>query len=95
MPSKRRVGLQLQILLQVHERIAAMLAATPHLLLAILQIVQHSSVSIELCKDGERLDKHTNCTTQRFVLSSVVDGGKERFLLIVVLCQQVGISCGE
>ena len=72
-----------------------MLAAAPHLLLALLQQVQHCSVGREFGINGQRFNRHAHRVAVAFVRAAVINGCEQAFLLVVELSQQEGIGRRE
>ena len=69
-----------------------MLTAAIHLLLAGLEVVQHGGLVGEGGINGQRLHRHTHGMLETLVCATIVDGIEEGFLLVVVLCQKVGVN---
>ena len=73
-----------------------MLSNTPHLLLPGFQVVKHLGLIVESRIDGQRLHRHAYGVKETLVGTTVVDGGEQRFLLIIILSQQKAIGrCKE
>ena len=71
-------------------------AHTAHLILPCFQIVEHLGLVIKLGVDGQRLHRHTHRMQEPLVRTSIVDGGKQRLLFIIIFCKQETIGrCEE
>ena len=88
MPGECRCRLQAEVGHEVAVCVCLMLPATCHLVLPILEEIEHRGVARELCIGGQRLDEHADGMLQEFVLSAVVDVCEQGFLFVVVLCEQ-------
>ena len=87
MPGKHRVRLQSEIIHHIDIGIDIVLTTTAHLVLSCFQKVYHFGFFIKLGIDGQCLYRHTDRMQESFVRSAIIDGGKQRLLLIVVFRQ--------
>ena len=94
-PGKHRVALDAQVIHGIAEGVCLMLAHTAHLILTGLQIVYHLGLIVKLGIDGQRLHRHTHRVQEALVGTSVVDGGEERLLFIIIFGQQETVSRRE
>ena len=95
MPGKHRVALDAQVVHGIAEGVCLMLAHTAHLILTSLQVVKHLGLIVKLGIDGQRLHRHTDGMQEALVGTSVVDGGEERLLFIIVFGQQETVGRRE
>ena len=72
-----------------------MLAAAAHLVLQQAHEVEHGGLAGELAVDGQRLHCHAHGAKGALVATAVVNGGKQRLLLVVVFRQQETECRGE
>ena len=94
-PGKHRVGLQSEVVHHVAEGVGLVAAHTAHLLLSGFQKVEDGRRVVKLAIDGQRLHRHAHRMEEALVGASVVDGGEERLLFVVILGQQETVGCGE
>ena len=94
-PGKHRVALYAQVVHGIAEGIRLVLAHTAHLILTSLQIVEYPGLIVELGIDGQRLHRHTDGVQETLVGTTVVDGGEERLLFIIIFGQQEAVGRRE
>ena len=96
MPGEHRITLQTEVVYRVAEGIALVFTHSAHLVLSCLQIVENLGVIIKLGIDWQRLYRHTYGMQKTLVGATVVDGGEQRFLFIIIFSQQETIGrCKE
>ena len=77
MPCKHRVGLQVQVGHHICIGVDFMFAATSHLLLILLQQLQHGGVTGKLGIDRKRLYRHTHRVQETLIGATIINGGKQ------------------
>ena len=87
--------MQPEVVHHIAEGIDIVLAATAHLILPGLQVIQHLRFVVELRIHGQRLHRHAHRVEESLVCAPVVDGGEQRLLFIIVFCQQEAVDRGE
>ena len=95
MPGEHRVALDAQVVHGIAEGVCLVLAHTAHLILTSLQVVKHLGLIVKLGIDGQCLHRHTDGMQEALVRTSVVDGGEERLLFIIVFGQQETVGRRE
>ena len=95
-PGKHRVALDAQIVHGIAKGVCLMFTHPAHLVLSSFQIVEHLGVARKLGIHRQRLHRHTHGVQETLVGTSVVDGGEQRLLFVVVSGQQETVGrCKE